>query len=164
MEEAEQITETFDKVFEEVERTGSFDPAKENGATRNTRGLTRSVIPEGSLFLTAAVFGIGMALFTMVMGNAFAAFPVMTAAIGLPFVVGQFGGDPAIVCAIGMLAGFCGTLMTPMAANFNVVPANLLELPDRNSALNGVIRAQLPTALILLGVNMALMYFLAFRF
>jgi hypothetical protein len=84
--------------------------------------------------------------------------------IGLPFVVGQFGGNPAIVCAIGMLAGFCGTLMTPMAANFNVVPANLLELPDRNAALNGVIRAQLPTALIMLGVNMALMYFLAFRF
>jgi uncharacterized membrane protein len=96
--------------------------------------------------------------------DAFAAFPVMTAAIGLPFVVGQFGGNPAIVCAIGMLAGFCGTLMTPMAANFNVVPANLLELPDRNAALNGVIRAQLPTALIMLGVNMALMYFLAFRF
>jgi uncharacterized membrane protein len=79
-------------------------------------------------------------------------------------VVVQFGGNPAIVCAIGMLAGFCGTLMTPMAANFNVVPANLLELPDRDSALNGVIRAQIPTALILLGVNMALMYALAFRF
>ena len=27
-----------------------------------------------------------------------------------------------------MLAGFCGTLMTPMAANFNLVPAALLEL------------------------------------
>ncbi len=107
---------------------------------------------------------LGMALFTIIMGNAFAAFPVMTAAIGLPFVVGQFGGDPAIVCAIGMLAGFCGTLLTPMAANFNVVPANLLELPDRNAAFNGVIRAQAPTALILLGINIALMYFLAFRF
>ena len=41
----------------------------------------------------------------------------------------SFGGDPAIVGAIGMLSGFCGTLMTPMAANFNVVPAALLELP-----------------------------------
>ena len=69
-----------------------------------------------------------------------------------------------VIGTVGMLAGFCGTLMTPMAANFNVVPANLLELPDRNAALNGVIRAQLPTALIMLGVNMALMYFLAFRF
>lgn len=126
--------------------------------------LVTQAVPMSSPLLAVAAYCLGMALFTIIMGNAFAAFPVMTAAIGLPFVVGQFGGDPAIVCAIGMLAGFCGTLMTPMAANFNVVPANLLELPDRNSALNGVIRAQLPTALILLGVNMALMYFLAFRF
>jgi uncharacterized membrane protein len=86
----------------------------------------------------------------------------MTAAIGLPFLILKFHGDPAIVSAIGMLAGFCGTLMTPMAANFNVVPANLLELPDRNAPLNGVIRAQIPTALPLLAVNIALMYFLAF--
>ncbi len=112
----------------------------------------------------AAVFAycLGMAAFTILMGNAFAAFPVMTAAVGLPVLVKQFGGDPAIVCAIGMLAGFCGTLMTPMAANFNVVPANLLELPDRKAALNGVIRAQIPTALPLLLVNMVLMFFLAF--
>jgi uncharacterized membrane protein len=86
----------------------------------------------------------------------------MTAAVGLPIVVRQFGGDPAIVCAIGMLAGFCGTLTTPMAANFNVVPANLLELPDRNAAFNGVIRAQIPTAIPLLFANILLMYFLAF--
>lgn len=126
--------------------------------------LVTQAVPMSSPLLAVAAYCLGMALFTIVMGNAFAAFPVMTAAIGLPFVVGQFGGDPAIVCAIGMLAGFCGTLMTPMAANFNVVPANLLELPDRNAALNGVIRAQIPTALILLGVNIALMYALAFRF
>jgi uncharacterized membrane protein len=113
---------------------------------------------------TAAVIAycIGMALFTILMGNAFAAFPVMTAAVGLPVIVTQFGGEPAIVCAIGMLAGFCGTLMTPMAANFNVVPANLLELPDRKAALNGVIRAQIPTAIPLLAANIVLMRFLAF--
>ena len=126
--------------------------------------LVTRAVPMSSPLLAVSAYCLGMALFTVIMGNAFAAFPVMTAAIGLPFVVGQFGGDPAIVCAIGMLAGFCGTLMTPMAANFNVVPANLLELPDRNAALNGVIRAQIPTALILLGVNIALMYALAFRF
>jgi len=126
--------------------------------------LVTRAVPMSSPLLAVAAYCLGMALFTVIMGNAFAAFPVMTAAIGLPFVVGQFGGNPAIVCAIGMLAGFCGTLMTPMAANFNVVPANLLELPDRNAALNGVIRAQIPTALIMLGVNMALMYALAFRF
>ena len=121
-------------------------------------------VPMASPLVAVIAYCLGMALFTVVMGNAFAAFPVMTAAIGLPFVVGQFGGDPAIVCAIGMLAGFCGTLLTPMAANFNVVPANLLELPDRDAAFNGVIRAQAPTALILLGVNIVLMYALAFRF
>jgi uncharacterized membrane protein len=92
------------------------------------------------------------------MGNAFAAFPVMTAAVGLPIVVQHFGGDPARVCAIGMLAGFCGTLMTPMAANFNIVPAALLELEDRNA----VVKAQIGTALPLLACNIALIYWLAF--
>lgn len=64
------------------------------------------------------------------------AFPVMTAAMGLPFVIGQFGGDPATVCGIGILTGVCGTRLTPMAANFNGVAANLLELPDRNAPLS----------------------------
>ena len=121
--------------------------------------MTRAVIPEGSVFLTVAVFGLGMALFTMIMGNAFAAFPVMAAAIGVPLLISGYGGDPAIVGAIGMLAGFCGTLMTPMAANFNIVPAALLELRDRNA----VIKAQIGTALPLLAVNILFIYFLAFR-
>ena len=99
-----------------------------------------------------------MALFTMVMGNAFAAFPVMTAAIGLPLLIRTYGGDPAIVCAIGMLAGFCGTLMTPMAANFNLVPAALLDLKDKH----GVIKRQVGTAVPLLIVNILLIYWLAF--
>ncbi len=124
--------------------------------------IVTQYIPLDTRTLAVAAYCIGMALFTLVMGNAFAAFPVMTAAIGLPIVVHQFGGDPARVCAIGMLAGFCGTLMTPMAANFNVVPANLLELPDRKAALNGVIRAQIPTALPLLIANIVLMRVLAF--
>ena len=120
--------------------------------------LTRMMIPEGSVFLTVAVFGIGMAVFTMVMGNAFAAFPVMAAAIGVPLLIQGDDGDPAVVGAIGMLAGFCGTLMTPMAANFNLVPAALLELKDQY----GVIRAQVATALPLLFVNILLIYWLAF--
>jgi len=124
--------------------------------------IVTQYIPLDTRTLAVAAYCIGMALFTLIMGNAFAAFPVMTAAIGLPLVVHQFGGDPARVCAIGMLAGFCGTLMTPMAANFNVVPANLLELPDRKAALNGVIRAQIPTALPLLIANIVLMRVLAF--
>ena len=122
-------------------------------------GATRAAIPEGSVFLTVLVFAIGMALFTMIMGNAFAAFPVMAAAIGVPLLIQGYHGDAAVVGAIGMLAGFCGTLMTPMAANFNIVPAALLELKDRN----GVIKAQIGTALPLLAVNILLIYFLAFR-
>ena len=121
--------------------------------------LTGMIIPDGSVFLTVVVFGLGMAIFTMVMGNAFAAFPVMAAAIGVPLLIQGYGGDPAVVGAIGMLAGFCGTLMTPMAANFNLVPAALLELKDQY----GVIRAQVATALPLLLVNILLIYWLAFR-
>jgi uncharacterized membrane protein len=117
-------------------------------------------IPLGQPFEAVTVYCIGMALFTAIMGNAFAAFPVMTAAIGLPLIVHKFHGDPLIMGAIGMLAGYCGTLVTPMAANFNIVPAALLELPDRN----GVIKAQIPTAIPLLLANVALMYFLVFRF
>ncbi len=121
-------------------------------------GIAGSLIPEGSLLAAVAAYTVGMALFTMAMGNAFAAFPVMTAAIGLPVLIRGMGGDPAVVCAIGMLAGFCGTLMTPMAANFNIVPAALLELKDRNA----VIRAQVGTALPLLLVNTLLIWLLAF--
>ncbi len=121
--------------------------------------LTQAIIPEGSVFLTVAVFGLGMALFTMIMGNAFAAFPVMAAAIGVPLLIVGYGGDPAVVGAVGMLAGFCGTLMTPMAANFNLVPAALLELKDQY----GVIRAQVATALPLLALNILIIYLAAFR-
>lgn len=133
-----------------------------NGVGDQVGHIVSAYIPLTTPTLAVAAYCIGMALFTIIMGNAFAAFPVLTAAIGLPIVVHQFGGHPTAVCAIGMLAGFCGTLMTPMAANFNVVPANLLELPDRNAALNGVIRAQIPTALVLLVVNIVLMRVLAF--
>jgi uncharacterized membrane protein len=92
--------------------------------------LVSEMVPMSSAILAVMAYCVGMALFTIIMGNAFAAFPVMTAAIGLPILIGEFDGNVAIVCAIGMLAGFCGTLTTPMAANFNVVPAALLDLPD----------------------------------
>jgi uncharacterized membrane protein len=98
-----------------------------------------------------------MAAFTMIMGNAFAAFPVLTAGLGAPLIVGRFGGDPAIMGAIGMLAGYCGTLMTPMAAH-NIVPTALLRLPP-----GAVIRAQTPTALFVLAANIVLMDALVFR-
>lgn len=122
--------------------------------------LVNRWIPLDTAFVAVVTYAVGMALFTIVMGNAFAAFPVMTAGIGLPIIVGRFGGDPAVMAAIGMLSGYCGTLMTPMAANFNIVPAALLELPDENA----VIKVQIPTGVLLLGVNVLLMYFLVFRY
>jgi len=116
--------------------------------------LAGSSLSDGGPLVAVVAYTVGMAVFTVIMGNAFAAFPVMTAGIGLPLIVGKYGGDPAIMAAIGMLSGFCGTLMTPMAANFNLVPAVLLELKDRY----GVIKAQIPTALLLLTANTVLMY------
>jgi uncharacterized membrane protein len=100
-----------------------------------------------------------MALLTMAMGNAFAAFPVIAGGIGMPFLVSVHGADPAPLAAIGMLSGYCGTLMTPMAANFNLVPVALLDLADRNA----VIRAQIPTAIPLLAGNLILLGLLCFR-
>jgi uncharacterized membrane protein len=122
-------------------------------------GILARWIPLDTPFVVVATYTVGMALFTSIMGNAFAAFPVMTAAIGLPLIVHRFGGNVTIMAAVGMLSGFCGTLVTPMAANFNIVPAALLELPDQN----GVIKVQIPTALMLLAANTAIMYLFAFR-
>lgn len=130
------------------------------GVGQVVAGLVGRFIPVDNAFAVVAAYALGMALFTLVMGNAFAAFPVMTAGIGLPLIVKLHGGNPAILGAIGMLAGYSGTLMTPLAANFNIVPAALLELPDQN----GVVKIQVPTGLALLVVNTLLMYFLIYRF
>lgn len=130
----------------------------DTGVGRTIGSLVLTVIPEGSVLPAVIAYGLGMALFTILTGNAFAAFPVMATAIGVPLLIQGYGGDAAVIGAIGMLAGFCGTLMTPMAANFNLVPAALLELKDQN----GVIKAQIGTALPLLVVNILLIYWLAF--
>jgi uncharacterized membrane protein len=118
-------------------------------------GVAGEVIPSGSVFLAVVVYAVGMALFTIIMGNAFAAFPVMAAAIGVPILVRGAGADPAVIGAVGMLSGFCGTLLTPMAANFNIVPAALLELKDQY----GVIRMQVATAIPLFICNVLILYF-----
>ncbi|WP_028390190.1 DUF979 domain-containing protein [Bacillus cihuensis] len=118
--------------------------------------VVTKIIPENSLFMIVFVFCIGMALFTMIMGNAFAAFPVMAAGVAVPFLITQFDANPNHIAAISMFAGYCGTLMTPMAANFNIVPAALLDLKDKNH----VIRVQIPTALLVLAFNIVLMYVL----
>lgn len=117
-----------------------------------------TIIPKGVILPGIIAYCVGMALFTMIMGNAFAAFAVITAGIGVPFVIGQ-GGNPVIVAALGLTAGFCGTLLTPMAANFNIVPTAILEIKDRKY---GVIKYQLPVALIMLLIHIVLMYVWAF--
>lgn len=121
--------------------------------------LIGAVIPTDSRLACVIAYGLGMVVFTMIMGNAFAAFPIITAGIGLPLLVDAHGANAAVVGAIGMVTGYCGTLMTPMAANFNIVPAALLELDDPN----GVIRAQVMTALPLIAANLVFIAWLAFR-
>lgn len=119
--------------------------------------IISGILPEGNVLIGISAYCIGMALFTAIMGNAFAAFSVITVGIGVPFVFAQ-GGDPIVASALAMTAGFCGTLMTPMAANFNILPVALLETKDKNA----VIKVQAPFALILLAIHIPLMYFLAF--
>lgn len=128
----------------------------EAGVGKAVAHITTTYINMDSRLVAVAVFCIGMALFTIIMGNGFAAFPVMAGGVGIPVLVGVYGANPAVMAAIGMFSAYCGTLMTPMAANFNIVPVALLELPDKNA----VIKAQIPTALPLLLANIFLLYFL----
>ena len=121
--------------------------------------IVASAIPTDSALAVVIAYCLGMAIFTIIMGNAFAAFAVITSGIGIPLVIMGHGADPLIVAPIAMLAGYCGTLMTPMAANFNIVPAALLEMQSKY----GVIRAQIPLAIALLVANILLMYFLGFH-
>jgi uncharacterized membrane protein len=126
------------------------------GVGKAVAHLATSYINMDFRLVAVMVYVLGMALFTIIMGNGFAAFPVMTGGIGVPVLVGVYGANPAVMAAIGMFSGYCGTLMTPMAANYNIVPAALLELPDKYA----VIKAQIPTALALLVVNILLLYVL----
>ena len=123
-------------------------------------GLVARTLPTQFPLVAVAAYCLGMAMFTLCLGNAFAAFAVITGGIGLPLIVQQHHGNPAIMAALGMLSGYCGTLLTPMAANFNIVPAMLLGLSDRH----GVIKAQIPIALVMLGVNVAVLYLCVYRF
>lgn len=119
--------------------------------------IISGVIPTGNVLVGVIAYCVGMAVFTAIMGNAFAAFSVITVGVGLPFVFAQ-GGDPVVCSVLALTAGYCGTLLTPMAANFNMLPAALLELKDKNA----VIKAQAPIAIILLVTHIFLMYTLGF--
>jgi len=114
------------------------------------------IIPGQNLFLLIVANCLGMALFTMVMGNSFAAFPVIAAGVLVPLIVKPFGVNPALVAIITLTAGSTGTLMTPMAANFNIVPTALLEMRDQY----GVIKFQAPFALAILACHVIVMWLL----
>ncbi|WP_445145526.1 5-oxoproline transporter, DUF979 family subunit [Dyella sp. Tek66A03] len=131
----------------------------QSGVGAAIAALASDNIPTGSALACLLVFALGMVLFTVIMGNAFAAFPVMMAGIGLPLLIHQHGANPAILGSMGMLCGYCGTLLTPMAADYNLVPAALLEL--RNPY--GVIRAQVWSAVSIFIVTFAMMWMLVFR-
>lgn len=143
---------------------GKFIPSTILGALFTAAGvgdtisnIISNVIPKGNALVGVIAYCLGMAIFTAIMGNAFASFSVITVGIGVPFVFMQ-GGNPVICGTLAMTAGFCGTLLTPMAANFNMLPSALLEMKDKN----GVIKAQAPFAIILLIVHIILMYTLGF--
>lgn len=131
----------------------------EAGVGKAVAHVATSYISMDTRLVAVMVYCLGMALFTIVMGNGFAAFPVMAGGVGIPVLVGVYHANPALMAAIGMFSAYCGTLMTPMAANFNIVPAALLDLPDKNS----VIKAQVATALPVLAANIFLLYFLMYQ-
>ena len=114
--------------------------------------LVSGIIPSGNAIVGVIVYAVGMALFTMIMGNAFAAITVMTVGIGAPFVL-ALGADPTIIGGLALTCGYCGTLMTPMAANFNIVPVAILDMKDNY----GVIKKQVPIAIFMLVVQIVIM-------
>lgn len=114
--------------------------------------LVSNIIPAGNVTIGIIVYAIGMAVFTMIMGNAFAAITVMTVGIGAPFVL-KYGADPVVIGSLALTCGYCGTLCTPMAANFNIVPVAILEMKDKN----GVIKKQVLVAVVMLVVQIVMM-------
>jgi len=112
------------------------------------------IIPADNLFLLVLANCLGMAMLTIVMGNSFAAFPVIATGVLAPLIIQPFGVRPEMVAIITLTAGSSGTLMTPMAANFNIVPAALLNMRDQY----GVIKFQLPYALTLWSLHVILMW------
>lgn len=114
--------------------------------------LVSNIIPAGNVTIGIIVYAIGMAVFTMIMGNAFAAITVMTVGIGAHFVL-KYGADPVVIGSLALTCGYCGTLCTPMAANFNIVPVAILEMKDKN----GVIKKQVLVAVVMLVVQIVMM-------
>ncbi len=116
-----------------------------------------AVVGGGTRVAAVVAYCVGMVIFTMIMGNAFAAFTVITIGVAIPFVISQ-GANPAVIGALGMTCGYCGTLLTPMAANFNIVSASILETKDKYI----IIKKQAPVAITMIIVHVVLMLVLGF--
>ena len=69
----------------------------------------------------------------------------MTVGIGAPFVL-AYGANPVVIGMLALTCGYCGTLLTPMAANFNILPVAILNMKDRW----GAIKNQVLVAIIML--------------
>ena len=113
-------------------------------------------IPQGNVNIGIVVYALGMVLFTMIMGNAYAAITVMTVGIGAPFVL-SYGADPVLTVMVALTCGYCGTLLTPMAANFNIVPVAILDMKDKM----GVIKNQILPAIFM--IVFQIMYMILFK-
>lgn len=114
--------------------------------------MMSNVVPKNNITVGIIVYAVGMMLFTMIMGNAFAAITVMTVGIGGPFVL-ALGANPVVIGMLGLTCGYCGTLLTPMAANFNIVPVAMLEMKNKY----GVIKNQVVMAFVLLVFQIGIM-------
>ncbi|MES2440222.1 MAG: DUF979 domain-containing protein [Verrucomicrobiota bacterium] len=130
------------------------------GVGEEVAKLVSLSLPVSDPLMAVIAYCGGMVLFTVMMGNAFAAFPIMTLGVGIPFIVHAHGGNPAVMGVFGMSSGYCGTLLTPMAANFNIVPVRLLELKDDYA----VIKAQAPFAAAIWIFNVVMMHLCVYRF
>lgn len=117
--------------------------------------LLSTYIALNNSFVAVIVYYAGMEI----MGNAFAAFPVLSAAVTLPVLILQMHANPAIVGAIKYIKWILRNFNRSYG-NFNIVSAVLLNLDDKNA----VIKVQFITGFLLLIVNILLMYFLAFKF
>lgn len=118
----------------------------------------QAIFPVENLFWAIFAYAFGMAIFTIIMGNAFAAFAVITSSIGIPIVIQMHGADPATIAVLAMTAGYCGTLLTPMAANFNIVPGALLEMKNKYR----IIKVQATMAILIWVTHLLVMYIMAF--
>ena len=65
----------------------------------------------------------------------------------------KYGLDPVVIGSLALTCGYCGTLCTPMGANYNLVPVAVLEMKDQY----GVIKNQILIAIVMLVVQIAFM-------